>query len=335
MKALKIIQIVLFLLAIFALVAVLVLYITGNFKLSGFVIQEKQILLAEEEISLGSISEVKTNLSSANIYVYPSESEQIEVRYFGPESEEKDPKVRIESDNQQITITQDFAFSLFQIITTERRVEIYLPSEYQESIDFSCASGDVKLTGDYTFENMIISLSSGDVSAEDIETKNTEVRLISGDLNILSLKTDTYLTESRSGEIRFTELNGNGKINCTSGDIRIENIVSEFDIYAASGDIFLGNLSGQGKINCISGDINVEVQESLGDLDISTTSGEVTVKLSEDAGYLFEGDCVAGDIRSDFALKYNNDNHASGEIGADNDFELSIKTTAGDISLQS
>ena len=94
-------------------------------------------------------------------------------------------------------------------------------------------------------------------------------------------------------------------------------------------------MSGQGVINCISGDVRVDVKESLGDLKISSTSGEVAVRLSEKAGYSFTGDCLAGDINSDYPLKYVHDNHASGDVGAESDYELSINTTAGDISLKS
>ncbi len=335
MKALRIIQLVLFTIAIISLVAILVLFIRGNFNLSGFAIQEKQVLLSEVNIPGDSINMVKTNLSSANIYVIPSESEQIKVRYLGPESEKENPKVRIEENTDQITITQDLTISLFQIVTTERRIEIYLPESYQDSIDLSCSSGDLKIEGDYSFDTMTINLSSGEISAENLTTKNTQVRLISGDLKIKSLKSDSYSVKSNSGELVFQELEGKGKLDCTSGNIHVDKMVSEFDVYTGSGEIFLGEMSGQGKINCISGDVHVEIAKSLGDLDISTTSGEVTVKLSEKSGYFFTGDCVAGYIRSDFPLKYDHDNHASGEVGAENDYKLSVKTTAGDIDLQS
>lgn len=146
--------------------------------------------------------------------------------------------------------------------------------------------------------NFILKSTSGDISSE-VDLKMANIVTTSGDIKLQ--KVDDLNIKVTSGDINIKEAN-NVNINSTSGDVEIYKINNSLDVDTTSGDININELT-------ITKNSSIDV-----------ISGDVLIHKSSSNIY-YNTKVISGDVRID-----NNNRHA--------DYELSINTKSGDISVQ-
>lgn len=233
---------------------------------------------------------VEVDVKSYDIEIIANSTDKIEVEVYGNEKTKGNVTI---SNNGSLEIKQKRSTLCFGICRSSKII-IKLPSNYQGKFNLNTISGDIKSNMSFKNSDNVITSTSGDIKLLDIE---------SGKIT------------STSGDIDINYLN-NGKVKTTSGDIEVNNF-DNGDITSTSGEIEIGNLTGFGDIETTSGDIRINRFEILGNTTISSTSGDIKIKLINEA--YITADSISGD----------KDVKASrGE------YSLRLKTVSGDITVR-
>ena len=150
--------------------------------------------------------------------------------------------------------------------------------------------------------SLAASLASGDIMAGEIE----------GDATV----------ETASGDVDLGGVGGNTSVGTASGDVLLRRAGGRAVVHTASGEVRLGTVLAALSASTQSGDLEVAHYEG-GDLECSSTSGEVRIGLP--SGRILDVDLntLSGDIRSDF----------SPEDGDGATARLRVETISGDIAL--
>lgn len=242
------------------------------------------------KISYTSINNVEIDVKSYDIEILENTIDDIEIEVYGNKKTKNNLEIM---NNDNLRIKQNKSTFCFGFCYNSKII-IKLPKSYQGRFNINTISGDITSNISFKDSNNIISSTSGDIKLSNIE--NGKITSTSGDIDI------NYLN--------------NGKIKTTSGDIEVNNF-GNGDITSTSGEIEIGTLTGFGDIETTSGDIMINKFEILDNTTISSTSGDIKIKLINNA--YITADSVSGDknIR-----------------GSKGDYELKIKTISGDITVR-
>lgn len=228
--------------------------------------------------------------------------------------------------------------------------DIFFPEVKASEIQFHSTSGEihVEAAGCGLFS---ASTTSGDIRAEQVtgesEVSSTSGEIIlgrqNGDITVSTTSGDIRVEEmtgkssvsTTSGEIIFKQQNGDIEASSTSGDIRIEELQGNFEMDSSSGEVRIANGTGQGRAETISGDVQIFLAELAGDLNISTTSGEVYLRVPETVSLTLDFDSTSGDCSTFFddQLSFNKKgNKVDGQYGG-GERQVQVSTTSGDLRI--
>ncbi len=173
-----------------------------------------------------------------------------------------------------------------------------------------------------------------------------------------------------SGDVRIEAIDGNATVNTTSGDVRLDGIggslevrtvsgrvtlrdgrVSDASVGTASGIVELSGVNGSLAVTTISGAIRVRdivggpvrMQTTSGkidaggalasDIEITSVSGDVSMKLPSQTGYRLFIRTVSGDIKAPGVDKNGAPREWRTTIG-NGAYALNIATTSGDVRVR-
>lgn len=143
------------------------------------------------------------------------------------------------------------------------------------------------------------------------------------DINISTSSADIYINDVVGNELNIAS---------SSGDVDSKNINgNNANITTSSGDMNLVGLGGNGNITSSSGDIELYVNNSSGDMKITTSSGDVNVAFEEDSSYSILGTTSSGDVSSRI-ISINKDKNNKFEfyVGT-GEKNMRITTSSGDV----
>lgn len=143
--------------------------------------------------------------------------------------------------------------------------------------------------------------SSGDCRIDGFEGESLELHASSGDFSIRSAKAKRIVTETDSGDARFLDAD-----------------VEEFSAEATSGDIELEEAGGR-----------------LKTVDVSTSSGDVTLRLPRDASFEATARQSSGDMSVDFVdgTTVQKGESVVGYRRGDHGARIRVRTSSGDLSI--
>ncbi|SHE74700.1 DUF4097 and DUF4098 domain-containing protein YvlB [Tissierella praeacuta DSM 18095] len=177
--------------------------------------------------------------------------------------------------------------------------------------------------------NIKLEISSNNYSVveSDVILKVFVPKSFKGDFN----------TNTSSGDIYIKNLVGNNiNISSSSGDLELENLEGKsLNLSTSSGDMKLDGLIGEIIIASSSGDISLNSKKLSEDMKISTSSGDISIKLSDDASYNIKGSTSSGDFNSsiDMNIKENEKGRFIATIGS-GEKSINISTSSGDIEFK-
>ncbi len=195
----------------------------------------------------------------------------------------------------------------------------------------------------------------GLVEAEGLRGK-LRFEVASADLRLLRLE-GTLALEGSSGDIRARDIKGTWKSDFSSGDVRMDGFEGDsLELHASSGDFAIRNVKA-GKIvtdtnsgdvrfldadveeftaEATSGDVELEdVGARLRSVDVSTSSGDVTLRLPRDASFDASARQSSGDMRVGFLDGVSVEKHDSlvGYRRGDHGVRIRVRTSSGDLSI--
>lgn len=145
-------------------------------------------------------------------------------------------------------------------------IYIYLPEDYDtDYIEIKTLSGDIDIMNVKT-QDLILSVASGDIRCINVEVENNIVaKAMSGDITFKSAIADEMKMNAASGDINLKKITASVlEANTASGDIEAESITID--------EVECGSASGEielEKVTCES-------------FDLSSASGSILVKLNKE-----------------------------------------------------
>ena len=303
MKELKITLIVILSVIILGLMALLFYGISQDDFWENIPTKTATVLAKEHRVDITDINaiEIDYNKTGSDIRVYQSDSEDLIIKEF-KQKKYKESELASISTNQSGTLNIKGKRTMRNFVVfgwEQEYTEIYLPKNYDKAFMIKTASGDIELLEEWTFSNVEIASSSGEIEIGNIMANTTELSSASGDITVMNL---------------------NGK----------------FDIHTASGEIEISDGAAFGKASTSSGDIEIDLTKVNGDIEMNTASGENTLTIPHSTAFVFKASTSSGEITTffDSELAFDNDQkNATGSIGGKTKSAITIESSSGDIEV--
>ena len=183
-------------------------------------------------------------------------------------------------------------------------ITLYLPTGTYANLSIDNTSGDVRVASGFTFAQMDISITTGDVSISasaltemNISTTTGDISLRGATANTITLKTTTGDTELQ--DITTHDLTSHG----TTGDLDMERVIATGNMYVkrGTGDVEFeacdaayisietttGDIEGSlltsktFHTHTTTGDVRVPLGTTGGNCKLSATTGDITIHIKQ------------------------------------------------------
>ena len=279
----------------------------GSAKRAG-----KEVYEQKEEIITEDFDNIKICEISHDIEIRESDDGEVKIEYW--DSEKYVHKIEVKGDTLSIGVNtysddtpwwERISFDIDWVsgeMGEEHQMIVYLPEGEYGNIELDSVSADISVPENYTFEDITVNTTSGEIKATCKAGGKVDISSVSGEIQLANGTPSDIEINTTSGNANLDDMTVAGLTNIStiSGEVTLTNVVTDdVDINTTSGDIRFNDLT-------------------TGTANIDTTSGEVTGTIAGDHEY--DTSTVSGDI--DLPSSIN------GEP------EISISTVSGDISLK-
>lgn len=199
-----------------------------------------------------------------------------------------------------------------------RRIEVYLPAGYQESLTVTTTDGNIDFS-DVSLQLSLLRIdsTSGTIEIKDASAFDIHLSSTSGTLKLDSISADTIRLETTSGSVFCNELTGYVTYTSTSGNA---------DIKSAAG-------SGSYRANN-SGNLKVVYTEVTDDLYFYNKNDSIQLTLPEKLSFEFAATTKNGSVSTTFQECIAIDGRTmSGIVGTDPSVTVKTETNNGDIEV--
>jgi len=197
------------------------------------------------------------------------------------------PLVSVENNTLNVKFNDNRPWyeKLYHWNNDDALVTIYLPEKQYNSLNISVNSGDF-YAADINATSVKAKSSSGDISLTNIKATDIDITTTSGDIDTSNVTTSKLNTKASGGDIELdkTVADESLGITTTSGDIEIERCDSaSINIKTSSGDVEASLLSAKVfDVHTSSGDVSVPLsQNGGGTCTINTASGDIKVYVDK------------------------------------------------------
>ena len=235
----------------------------------------------------------------------------------------------------------------YSVSVADQRGDIHI-QQMQSDISVDTGRGDI--IAEQIKGNAGLRVHRGDVTAHDIagnltvdgDVSDTEISDVAGTLSFTgSYRGDIDLTHIKN-QVRFKSIRTDlqlarldGELRMDRGDFHGTSVTGPLVLRTDAMNIQVEQITGDVRIENRRGDIDVKAQAPLGNLDIYTTGGEISLGLPEKPGFQVDAASDGGEIQSDYNLNVNNERHnatATGTVG-DGKVQVKLRTNRGTIQI--
>ena len=253
-------------------IVTMVLLINNGFDFGSF-FNFHMDLVDTYEIEADKINELNVKFSSSEIEVQRGTG-KLKVEYYS----NKDIKPLFKNEKNSLTVEKDEKNQCHFFCINRSKLIVYLPDEYDGTINVNTNSGSVNFETDYTNNNININVHSGSVHLKAV--KQIDVNSSSGSIKVDKVLENANITVS-SGSIKVGETN-TGSIQASSGSIKIGTINDSANIKASSGSISIDNfyIKNNSTIEAKSGSVKVNHTDNCY-IEGEANSGSVNINNSD------------------------------------------------------
>ena len=164
-------------------------------------------------------------------------------------------------------------------------IAIYLPSGEYNTLDIDISMGDVEIPKEFTFGNVDIEATTGDIDFCATATQ-LKIKTGTGDISLENVMADAIDLSTSTGTLSLSDINCTGELKlCTSNGNTSVSGANCGSLYSSgsTGDIRLTSLISDGKIDITRGTGDVEfIGCDAAEINVTTTTGNVTGSLLSD-----------------------------------------------------
>ena len=179
-------------------------------------------------------------------------------------------------------------------ITTASYVTVYLPAGEYGSLSIKESTGDVEIPEDFTFFEMDIALSTGNVSIASDVRNAVKIKTDTGDITLQNASVGALELKSDSGTVSVTDVACEGDVCVRSGSDNtfLTNLTCrDLATTGSTGDLHMKNVVASGKfdITRTTGDVSFDGCDAA-NIKVKTHTGDVTGTLLSNKVFVYKTD---------------------------------------------
>lgn len=262
----------------------------------------KNLSTVEFETNAYDIEDKFSNIiittKDANIEILPSQDGKCKVVCY--EEEKVKHEVKTESDTLIVNVKDSRKwYDYINIFSfSPPKITIYLSMDKLNSLKINGSTGDVYIPSDFTFENIDVTASTGDVRCYASASGEIKIELSTGKIDISDISTGNLNLCVLTGMITTYDIvcDGNIKIKVSTGKSILENIeCKNLSSNGNTGDIKLINVIASDKLNIERSTGDVEFDKcDANEIFVKTSTGDIEGSLLSDK--IFITQTSTGDI---------------------------------------
>lgn len=260
---------------------------------------------------------VSADLHISDISFIPCDEDSVRVVCYKPQN--KDYSVGV--DNNSLYIKENYDYINIHIFNFKvPTVSVYIPQGTYNALFISSKTGDTHIPGDFNFENINVTATTGNVKCTACASDKIKIELSTGDIILNSSKAKDISLSVTTGsiDIASVECANDLTVNVRTGksnlnNIKCKNLISN----GSTGDIVLKNVIAHDTFN---------IERSTGNVKFdSCDANDITVKTSTGS--------VCGTLLSEktFTAKSNTGSVKVPQTTSGG--KCNIKTSTGDIKI--
>lgn len=160
------------------------------------------------------------------------------------------------------------------------KITVYLPEQEYRALTIREDTGDVEISRDLQFQNLDVSVSTGNVNCYASVTGALKLKSSTGHLHVSNLTAGSMDLSVSTGNVRIASVKCEGdiRLKVSTGDavftdVSCRNLTSE----GSTGDFTLGNVSAEEKLSIRRSTGNISfTQCDGGKIFVNTSTGRVT-----------------------------------------------------------
>lgn len=168
------------------------------------------------------------------------------------------------------------------------RITVFLPNTQYGCLKIRTSTGDVEIPEDFSFGDLTVSGSTGDITCHAAISGNIEIGISTGDIDISASNAESIKLKTSTGDIKIAEaICKNISARSSTGGIRLTHVV-------AMETLVLENSTGGVRLDgCDSGEITIKT--STGNVNGSLLSGKA-FSTSTSTGRISVPDSIDGGV---------------------------------------
>jgi len=296
-----------------------------------------------KEIDAENIRQLNVLSKSTDVLIIPSKRENILVELKGQVSTRFADDFQLEANHDReaasIRLERKRQSSIIIGFVIDRsKLTINVPEKWYETIDIQTSSGSIEAKG-LIADVFNVHATSGSVKINKIQTnKECSIEASSGSVRASDLQSQQEVTiHTSSGSIRANDIQSNKiRMKAGSGSLEARNLsAKETALKTSSGSIRSYDIQGNLSAETSSGSVKAVNKNLIGEWNIRTSSGSVSVQLDEldPLHVIFKGKSGSGKIVSENVEYQEKSEHSLiGRIG-DGENKLTVRTSSGSFRL--
>lgn len=254
-----------------------------------------------------SFKNISINVETTDILFEPSDGKECKVVYY--DSEKAEYSVKVSEDTLVIKTSDDSKWyeRIALFASSGPKMTVYLPEKEYKSLTVSSNTADADIPGSFTFEtvqligdtsdfkcsarvteSLTVKTSTGDIDIASPEAGRTEIAATTGDIKINGVKAKSDMSINTStGDIKLTDtvISNSLSIESTTGDVRFDGSdAGTITVKTTTGDVEGTLLSDKVFVTSTStGDVKVPSSDMGGKCEITTTTGDINIKIAKSA----------------------------------------------------
>ena len=269
----------------------------------------------EKTFSVQPGGKLLVDADEGNISITGSETSEISVKVFARGSDELLRKFDVKFDQEGNTVKvqgrlRHRYFNFFGNNDLDVQFEIQIPTKF----------------------NLDLRTSGGNIAVENM-TGTIEGETSGGNLDLIKLDGNVKLSTS-GGNIALRQTTGDFQLETSGGNIHGETIIGDTHVETSGGNIELRDVDGKLYASTSGGDIRAELKDNKG-IDLSTSGGNLTVRLPKSISGDVRAEATGGDVSCDFQFAGKlKDGSMHGKINGGGNL-IRLETSGGDIVINS
>ncbi len=225
---------------------------------------------------------ISMNTGTADIVFLPSEDAACQVICY----EQNNVEHAVAVQDGILTIHQIDEREWFEHIGVSfgtPKITVYLPIAHYETLHIKESTGDILIPKEFTFGNMDISATTGDIKNEAEASGCIKIKTSTGDIRVANTTAGSFQLAVSTGMIRVESVlcEGDVKLDTGTGDVWMTDVLCRsVTSRGSTGDVYLNNVLAAGKVSLerSTGDVSFKKCDAAV-LFVRTGTGDITGDL--------------------------------------------------------